>query len=189
MRELAEIALEAGSRERFREAALECVCRALSMDAGALNHTLDGRTIDVDSWGMSVKGLRPQLAAYMREVTPNEYDRALHGRAIDADNVFSRPRQDALRLYREYLVPSGVHGFCCRMWVNRHGCTWMTLSRAGRSARYTLHDLTAFDDLASVIAVGEALHASSTDSSSLFHGHGWERAERNARDSCRISGH
>jgi DNA-binding CsgD family transcriptional regulator len=187
MRELAEIALEARSREEFRQTTMEQVCRALSMDSGALNHTGDGRAIEVHSWGLSVEPLRPHLASYMQEITWEEYVQGLAGHAMDAQRVFSPRRRDSLRLYTEFLVPHGVYGFCSRTWVNRYGVFWMTLSREGRHASYTARDLAAIDTLAPILATGEALHVPRGQASNASEQQ-WDRAREMGltRAECQI---
>jgi DNA-binding CsgD family transcriptional regulator len=157
LRDLAELALEAPSREQFRRSALDRVCCATSMDAGAMNHTA-GSAVTVDSHGLSVERLRPSLVAYMNEITPEEFGKGLHGGAVVDAQVFTARRRASLGLYTEYLVPAGILGFCGRMWVNRHGCFWITLSREGRRARYRARDLQMLDALTPLMMIGEALH-------------------------------
>lgn len=158
LRDLAEISVEASSREAYRRIALAHVCRSLSIDAAAINHaTLEG-TIEVDSYGLSAVPLRPLLPRYLQEFSTAEL-RATQGRTVRDTSFLSVRRRDSLGLYRNFLGPGTVFGFCVRMWSNRHGCFWMTFSRAGRCARYSDHDLKAFDAVTSIVAVGEALHA------------------------------
>ena len=176
LRDLAETALEARSREEFRRSSMERICKALRMDSGALTHTSDGRAFDVDSWGMSVERLRPQLGTYMQEITWEEYACGLHDRAVDAGSVFSPRRRDSLGLYTEFLAPFGVFGFCARTWINRYGVFWMTVSREGRHARYTAHDLKAIDLMAPILMVGESLHAPRRAESEVSSERRWDRA-------------
>jgi DNA-binding CsgD family transcriptional regulator len=157
LRDLAELALEAPSREKFRRSSLELVCRATSMDAGAMNHTA-GSAVTVDSHGLSAEHLRPSLAAYMNEITPEEFSRGLQGGAVFDAQVFTARRRASLGVYTEYLVPGGIFGFCGRMWVNRHGCFWITLSRGGRGARYGERDLRMLEAVTPLMMIGEALH-------------------------------
>ena len=82
----------------------------------------------------------------------------LRGRAVDAADVFSLRRRRALRMYTDYFVPHGVYGFCWRMWINRHGCFWITMSRQGEGARYLPPELDLIDRLTPIVATGEVLH-------------------------------
>ena len=157
-RDLAELALEARSRDEFRRLSLERICRATAMDAGAVNHAA-ALSITVESHGFGVDRLRAALIDYMNEITPSEFARALRGQAICDADVFSARRRAALHLYSDYLIPGGLFGFCARMWINGHGCFWITLSREGRRARYGQRDLQALDDVVPLMMVGEALHA------------------------------
>jgi DNA-binding CsgD family transcriptional regulator len=157
LRDLAELALEAPSREEFRRSSLERVCRATSMDAGAMNHTA-GSAVTVDSHGLSAERLRPSLAAYMNEITREEFSRGLQGGAVFDAQVFTARRRASLGVYTEYLVPGGIFGFCGRMWANRHGCFWITLSREGRRARYRERDLRMLEAVTPLMMIGEALH-------------------------------
>jgi DNA-binding CsgD family transcriptional regulator len=158
-RDLAEIAIDAPSREAFAHSSLEVLTEALSMDAGAINRTTSALDVSIDSVGLRPERLRQSILEYLDELSPEELRRALSGSATLDGHLFAPDRKERLRLYSEYLVPGRIHGFCCLGWLNRHGAFWVTMSRAGRNARYTAADLSGLEALAPVLSVGEALHA------------------------------
>jgi DNA-binding CsgD family transcriptional regulator len=182
---MAEIALEAPCREVFARCSLEIIAKTISMDAGAINRTTTGLDASIDAIGLSPERLRPRLVEYLDEATAEELRRFLSATAIHDGQLFTRDRKERLRLFTEYLVPGGIHGFCSKTWINRHGATWVTMSRAGRGSRYSEADVSGLDALASVLAVGEALHAERLRSDPATRGpsenvareHGVSRAE------------
>ena len=132
------------------------------MDAGAIIRTTTGLDVSVETVGARSEPLRRKLLPYLDELTPDEVQRALSGVALTDADVFTPERKATLRLYAEYLVPRRIHGFCCRGWVNRHSAYLIVVARAGPGARYSRMNLSGFDALGSVVAVGEALHVSDT---------------------------
>jgi hypothetical protein len=65
--DLSEIALQAASREHFRQVALGRVCRSLAIDAAAINHAVSPQEISIDSVGLDAAPLRRRILAFMNE--------------------------------------------------------------------------------------------------------------------------
>jgi DNA-binding CsgD family transcriptional regulator len=155
VRDLAEIALEADSRDAFARLSVEVIKKTLSMDATAIHHSATG--VDIYSVGSCPQG-RP-LGTYLDEVSPEELRVALSGGAMLDSELFTPDRKDRLRVYTDYLRPEGIHGFCAKGWINSSGGFWLAAARAGRKIQYSPADLAGLDMLGSILAMGEALHA------------------------------
>jgi DNA-binding CsgD family transcriptional regulator len=156
--DLAEIALGAGSAREYRQATLEYVCRALSVDAVLLNHTRTGFHIDVSAIGFDEVDLGPVLPIYVNQVSSSELKRALVQRALRDEEIFSSVRRGRLRIYHEYLTPRGVSSFALCGRVAKDGLFWISIMRAGRSAQYGAKDLERLETLFPILAAGDILH-------------------------------
>jgi hypothetical protein len=191
-RDIGEIAVEANSQEQFRRCALECVCRVLALDASVLNELTPSGDVVLHGFGMDLDGVRSRMGSYLAEIAADEFLGAAGRRFVRDENVFPGRRKDELSLYTEYLRPRGFHHYCVCVWANRRGTFFMTILREGRTARYAPHDLEDLNALQSVLALGEALHASAWGSPraapqrrEFFEAHGLTAAESMALDIVR----
>jgi DNA-binding NarL/FixJ family response regulator len=164
----------------------------LSFDASVLNELTAAGDVVFHGVGIDLDCVRPRMGSYLAEIGAGEFLRGTVRHFVLDEEVFRQRRKEELRLYTEYLRPRGFHHYCARVWSHRRGTSFMTILRAGRTARYALRDLEDVNRLQSVIAVGEALHASALGSThattkrrSFYHAPGLTAPERVALDVAR----
>jgi DNA-binding CsgD family transcriptional regulator len=158
---LAELAFRCEDQAAFRSAWLHRFAQELGVHLAMVCSTSNGKSFASCTINGDSERFQRYAADYMAEIDLNELSRLTGGHAVMDSEVFSAQRREQLRIYREFLAPHGARGYGMRSWLFEGQFFFVLIAKRPSLGGIGDEELRALDALVSVIALGEALHASS----------------------------
>jgi DNA-binding CsgD family transcriptional regulator len=155
---LGEQALQSHNREQYRNAWLSRVVPYFGFDAAIVLSTGDAQNYATTAFNADPNPLARNAASYVAEFSREELARAMAGRTVLDEEIFTTARREQLRAYRDYCIPQGLKSSALRVWM-RDGTIYFVFLGGHATAPLRENVLRNLDAVFPVIALGECLQA------------------------------